>query len=89
MQFTWDENKRELNRAKHGFDFVDAKRVFAGATFTFEDDRYAYGEQRFVTLGLLNGVVVVIAHTEQGNDVRIISMRGATKHEQFVFFRNF
>jgi uncharacterized protein len=88
MRFTWDGNKRESNWAKHGFDFADAERVFEGATFTFEDDRYAYREQRFVTLGLLNGVVVVIAHTEQGSEVRIISMRGATKHEQLIFFRN-
>jgi len=88
MQFTWDESERESNWAKHGFDFADAERMFAGATFTFEDDRYAYGEQRFVTLGLLNSVVVVIAHTEQGSNVRIISMRGATKHEQLIFFRN-
>jgi uncharacterized protein len=88
MRFTWDGNKQESNWAKHGFDFADAERVFKGATFTFEDDRYAYAEQRFVTLGLLNGVVVVIAHTEQGSEIRIISMRGATKHEQLIFFRN-
>ncbi|MHC5720116.1 MAG: BrnT family toxin, partial [Nostoc sp.] len=52
MQFTWDENKRQSNLGKHGFDFVDASQVFEGATFTFEDERYAYGEQRFITLGL-------------------------------------
>ncbi|MEH1911380.1 BrnT family toxin [Nostoc sp.] len=63
MQFTGDENKRQSNLGKHGFDFVDASQVFEGATFTFEDERYAYGEQRFITLGLLRGRVVVIAHT--------------------------
>jgi len=40
-------------------DFVDAPRVFEGATYTFEDDRFSYGEQRFVTLGLLAGIPVV------------------------------
>jgi uncharacterized DUF497 family protein/predicted DNA binding CopG/RHH family protein len=64
MHFTWDETKRRGNLGKHGFDFVDASTVFEGPTFTFEDDRFAYGEQRFITLGLLRGRVVVIAHTE-------------------------
>ncbi|MEH2333566.1 BrnT family toxin [Nostoc sp.] len=49
IQFTWDENKQQSNLSKHGFDFVDASQVFEGATFTFEDERYAYGEQRFMT----------------------------------------
>ncbi|MEH2044316.1 BrnT family toxin [Nostoc sp.] len=59
MQFTWDENKQQLNLDKHGFDFVDASQIFEGATFTFEDERYAYGEQRFITLGVLHRRVVV------------------------------
>ncbi|WP_238393426.1 BrnT family toxin [Myxacorys almedinensis] len=76
MQFTWDENKRQSNLVKHGFDFVDASQVFAGATLTFADDRFAYGEQRFITLGLLCGRVVVIAHMESQDKVRIIVNAG-------------
>lgn len=86
MQFEWDENKRKSNIAKHGFDFVDASQVFEGATLTFEDDRFAYGEQRFITLGLLRGRVIVIAHTEIQDIVRVISMREGTKREQVIFF---
>ncbi len=52
MEFTWSETKRAANIKAHGLDFVDAHRVFLGPTFTFEDDRFSYGEQRFVTLGL-------------------------------------
>jgi uncharacterized protein len=88
MQFAWDENKRQSNLVKHGFDFVDASDVFEGATLTFEDERFAYGEQRFITYGLLRGRVVVIAHTEQNTEVRVISMREATKREQIIFFKN-
>ena len=88
MQFAWDENKRQSNLGKHGFDFVDAFQVFEGATLTFEDERYAYGEQRFITLGILRGRVVVIAHTEVGNEVRVISMREGTKREQTIFFQS-
>ncbi|WNN92249.1 BrnT family toxin [Gloeocapsopsis dulcis] len=88
MQFTWDENKRQSNLVKHGFDFVDAAQVFEGVTLTFEDDRFSYGEQRFITIGLLRGRVVAIAHTESQNNVRVISMREGTKREQVIFFKN-
>ena len=70
-------------------DFMDAKAVFSGATFVFEDDRYSYGEQRCVTLGMLRNVVVVIAYTERNDRIRIISMRKATKNEQKIYFQGF
>ena len=65
MRFTWSGAKRKLNLQLHGFDFVDAPRVFDGPTYTYEDDRFDYAEQRFVTLGMLEGVVVSIVHTER------------------------
>ena len=46
MRYTWTEAKRRRNLKDHGLDFIDAPAVFAGLTFTFEDDRFAYGEQR-------------------------------------------
>ena len=58
MEFTWSETKRALNIKAHGLDFLDAASVFEGVTFTFEDDRFSYGEQRFVTLDLLAGITV-------------------------------
>ena len=89
MHFEWDEQKNQINIRKHGLDFADALAVFAGVTFTFEDDRFDYEEQRFVTLGMLAGKVVVIAHTERDDKVRIISMRKATKYEQKLYFQGF
>ncbi len=88
MRFIWDDNKRQSNLAKHGFDFADAETVFTGATFTYEDDRFAYREQRFVTLGVLDQILVAIAHTEANNEIRVISMRRGTKREQLIFFQN-
>ena len=64
MRFSWSEPKRQSNLSDHGLDFVDAPRVSEGVTYTFEDDRFDYGEERFVTLGLLDEVVVSIVHTE-------------------------
>jgi uncharacterized DUF497 family protein len=88
MRFTWSDAKRKLNIEQHGFDFVDAPRVFEGPTFTYEDDRFDYSEQRFVTLGILDEFVVSIVHTETSRVIRIISLRKATKHEQAIFFKN-
>jgi uncharacterized DUF497 family protein len=70
----------------HGIDFVDAPSVFDGLTFTFEDDRFSYGEQRFVTLGLLAGIPVSIVHTETEHEIRIISFRKATQREAQIYF---
>ena len=86
MRFTWSERKRAVNLKEHGLDFIDAPRVFEGLTFTYEDDRFAYGEQRFITLGLLAGVPVSVAHTESNDEIRIISFRKATGREARRFF---
>jgi uncharacterized DUF497 family protein len=86
MRFTWSERKRAINLKEHGLDFVDSARVFEGFTFTYEDDRFAYGEQRFITLGLLAGVPVSIAHTESDDEIRVLSFRKATSREARLFF---
>ena len=87
MEFEWDEGKCQANIRKHGFDFADAAKVFAGDTLTILDDRRDYGEDRFVTLGVLKGVVVVMVHTEEADRIRLISMRKATKHEEINYFQ--
>ena len=87
MDFAWSPRKRALNLDRHGLDFIDAVSVFEGETFTYEDDRFSYGEQRFITLGLLAGVPVSIVHTETEHEIRIISFRKATRHEQGLYFQ--
>lgn len=62
--------------------------MFAGPTVTYEDDRFAYGEQRFVTLGLLGGTAVSIVHSETQEQIRIISFRKATRHEEAFLFKH-
>lgn len=86
MEFSWSKAKRAANLKAHGLDFVDAPLVFDGFMFTFEDDRFAYGEQRFVTLGLLAGTPVSIVHTETEHEIRIISFRKATQREAQIYF---
>jgi uncharacterized protein len=86
MDFEWDENKRLMNLQKHGVDFADVPSIFDTDVVTVEDDRYNYGEQRFVTFGLLNGREIAVVHTDKDDLIRIISARRATKHEQRNYF---
>jgi uncharacterized DUF497 family protein len=79
--FAWDEAERRADLRKHGIDFADAEKVF-----TVEDDRESYGEQRFLTLGLLEDQVVSVTHTERGDTIRIIPIREATKDETRFYF---
>jgi hypothetical protein len=88
MRFSWDEKKRRSNLKDHGLDFVDAPRVFEGPTFTFEDDRFGYGEQRFVTLGFLADIAVSLVHTESSTRIHLISFRKATRHEEILLLQN-
>ncbi|MBD2309519.1 BrnT family toxin [Chroococcidiopsis sp. FACHB-1243] len=86
MKYEWDEAKRLAKIGKHGIDFLDIPDVFDGDILTVEDDRYSYGEQRFITLGLLQGRVIAVVHTERQDCIRIISARKATKYERRIYF---
>lgn len=88
MHFTWGERKRRANLKAHGLDFRDAAKVFEGFTFTFEDDRFRYLEQRFVTLGFLGDVTVSMVHTETIDTIQVISFRKATNHEEEILFKS-
>jgi len=85
MQYDWDEQKRLSNARKHGIDFQDAVEIFERDTVLMEDERFNYGEHRFVSLGLLRGRVIVVVHAEQAGVTRIISARKATKYEQRIY----
>jgi uncharacterized DUF497 family protein len=87
VDITFDPAKRDATLLNRGLDFADAPVVFAGTVVEYFDDRFDYGEERIVTVGLLAGVVVVIVWTEREAGPHIISMRKATKGEQNDYFR--
>jgi uncharacterized DUF497 family protein len=60
--------------------------IFDSYTLTIEDDRHDYGEERFITFGILEGRIVVVLHTENEDSIRIISTRKATKYEEKAYF---
>lgn len=88
MRYLWDETKRQANLSKHGLDFADAEKVFAGPLVLFEDGREDYGEQRMIGIGLLETLVALIVHVESDDSIRIISMRKAESDETDLFYRN-
>ncbi|MBL8502099.1 MAG: BrnT family toxin [Rhodocyclaceae bacterium] len=89
MRYTYDPGKRAANLKKHGFDFKDARRVIeSDRTVTFEDRRFGYEEQRFVTLGVLRGKVVAIVTAETDEEIRVVSMRRAERNEEEIYYRN-
>lgn len=88
MRFEWDEAKNRRNRVKHRISFDTAQAVFDDPDHLSLQDRTVEGEERWQTLGLIDGVVVVlVAHTyrEDGEVVRIISARKATPLERSVY----
>lgn len=89
LMITYDENKLLLNLNKHGFDFVGAEAIFTGFTICREDGRDAYGEMRLQSIGLWNGVVVFVVHTQRGDADHIISIRKAEKHEERIFWKHY
>jgi hypothetical protein len=66
--------------------FEEARKIFDGPVLTREDDREDYGEERFLSLGMIGvPVVVMVAHTDRADVIRIISARKATKTEQRIY----
>lgn len=83
MQFDWDEAKNERNILHHGIDFVDVVQMFAYPLLTDLDDRFEYGEDRWISIGMLGpGIAVVIWTERDGDTIRIISARKANSYER-------
>ena len=88
MRWTWDPDKDRANRRKHGLNFETAARVFADPFAVSEQDRVEDGEARWQTIGLIDGMLIVlVAHTYRVESdgtiaVRIISARRASSPER-------
>ncbi len=86
--FEWDEEKAARNIRDHdGVAFEQAAAAFSDK-FAVEwiDEREDYGEERRVLLGMTGGQLLYVAYTERGDNIRIISARRATRHEQDIYF---
>ena len=87
MKFEQDENKNQQNRQKHGISFEEAKEIFSGIVFTSLDRRFDYDEIREVSIGTIQGcVIVTVAHTGRNGKTRLISARKATPKERRQYY---
>lgn len=84
LQFEWDARKEAQNRKKHGVSFEEAATAFGDPrSLTVPDPEHSLEEDRFVLLGLsYRRRLLVVVHTERGDNLRIISARKATKRER-------
>jgi uncharacterized DUF497 family protein len=84
VKITYDPAKRARALKQRGLDFADCAEVFAGPTSDIPDDRRDYGEPRTITIGLLDGRMVVVVWTPRDDTRRIISMRYANDREKAI-----
>jgi uncharacterized protein len=84
MEFEWNPDKAESNYRKHGVSFEEAATVFNDSlSVTFPDPSHSIGESRYVIIGISRfGQLLIIAHTDQSETIRIISARKATGSEK-------
>ena len=87
MQFEWDPAKAAENLAKHGVSFEEASTVFRDTlSATGPDPDHSVGEERFVTFGVsTSGRLLIVAHAEDGDTIRIISARPAKSGERKIY----
>ena len=84
MKFEWDPSKASLNLSKHGVSFVEAATVFLDPlAVSFEDPDHPSEEDRWISIGLsTRSQLILVAHTDRGEAIRIISARMATSGER-------
>jgi hypothetical protein len=90
VKFIWDENENHANLKKHGVDFNDAIRAWYDLNrLDFFDEKHRPDEIRWIFLGAVPGVVLLVVETEHDeNTIKIISARCALKREQEVYYAN-
>jgi uncharacterized protein len=84
MQFDWDPNKAASNEAKHEVSFEEAATVFGDPlSDTFDDPDHSWEERRFLIIGTsVQGRLLIVSHTDDGEIVRLISARELTRKER-------
>lgn len=87
MRFEWDPAKAAENLAKHGVSFAEAATVFRDPlSVTGSDPDHSFDEERFITFGVsIRGRLLVVAYTERGDIIRIISARPVTAGERKIY----
>ena len=83
LEFEWDLRKARSNLVKHGVAFEEASTIFGDpSSLTIPDPEHSRMERRHITMGTaFNGKLLVVVHTDRGDNIRIISARRASRRE--------
>jgi len=84
LKFEWDRRKAVLNIKKHGVSFEEAATAFGDPlSVTIHDPKHSDDEDRFLLLGeTQDKKLVVVAHTDRKDTIRLINARPATRQER-------
>jgi len=87
LAFEWDSRKAQSNLAKHDVGFEEASTIFGDPlSLTIPDPEHSLSEERYITMGrAVTGKLLVVVHTERGDNIRIINARRARRRERKVY----
>jgi uncharacterized protein len=87
MKIDWDPIKAKINLKKHGVSFEEAATALSDPmAVTGLDPDHSIYEERYITFGVSErGRLLVVSHTEEGDTIRIISARKASKGERELY----
>jgi uncharacterized DUF497 family protein len=90
LTFEWDLQKARSNLAKHGVGFEEAATIFGDpSSLAIPDPEHSLAEERYVTIGrAFAGKLLVVVHTDRGDNIRIISARVASRRERKFYEKN-
>lgn len=88
MQITFDPEKDRINQQKHGLSLVDAQNLEWSELFFWPDDRFDYGEQRFIGYAPIGQRLYCVVYVDRGDVRRIISLRKANPREVKFYAAN-
>ena len=87
MEFEWDLEKNKINQRKHKISFEEASEIFFYPIYEIVDDRFSYGETRYIAIGNNNQMIILtVVYTEREGKIRIISARYSTKQEKELYY---
>jgi uncharacterized DUF497 family protein len=84
VNFAWEPDKAARNRCNHRVSFHEAATVFGDPlAVTYHDPDHSVSEERFITVGMSRADrVLIVSHSDRGDNIRIISARKTTLRER-------
>jgi uncharacterized protein len=85
VQFEWDEKKRQSVIRQRGVDILYAALIFDGLVLSRLDDRHDYGEDRFISVGMVDGECFVVVHSPRDGSTRLITAWKGGRDERSIY----